>query len=135
MGERCELHEVTMEQFKSFQQNQIEIVKGLHEVRERVVIMEQSMESVKHRLDAQEEQTKAIYELAYEVKAFGQKQEQILAQQGEMLSLMKEHDGRLDKLERAPGDNILSYWKIFVGAIIAGAGGYIFAIWTTKGTP
>ena len=121
-----------MEQLKGFQQNQAEIVKAIQDLRERVVSVEESTKSAHHRLTSQEEQTKAIYELAYEVKAFGKQQEQIIKQQGEMLSLMKEHDGRLDKLERAPGDSLLSYWKILVGALVTGVAGYVMAVLTNK---
>ena len=132
MGERCELHEMTMEQLKTYQLNQVELVKNITDLRERITRVEESTASAHHRIDSQEEQTKAIYELAYEVKAYGKQQEQIIIQQGEMLEMMKGHGGRLDKLERAPGDSLLAYWKIFIGAILTGGGGIVVGYLANK---
>lgn len=132
MGERCELHDMTMEQLKTYQQNQMEIAKSMTDIRERVTRVEDSTKLAHHRLDAQEEQTKAIYELAYEVKTYAKQQDQIIAQQGEIIALINGHGDRLTTLEKAPGESLLSYWKLFIGALVTGAAGYVIAMLSTN---
>lgn len=114
MGENCQAHEAHIQRMKTIEDNitelradQREIVKGCHEIRERTTATEQSTRSAHHRLDTQEEQTKAIYELAYEVKSFGTKQEQIIEQQGQIIKLLTDHDDRIVNLETKDGKEAL----------------------------
>lgn len=97
-------------------------IKNLEDIinkgRERIVIVEQSTKSAHHRLDSQEEQTKAIIKMSSSIEYMAKQVE-------DMVNILKEHDGRLDKLERAPGDTMIAYWKLFVGAIITGGVGII----------
>lgn len=122
-GEVCQVHEMTLKNFEQFQENQKEIVKSISQVRERVTINEQSTKSAHHRLDSQEEQTRAIVKMSTSIEYMAKQVES-------MLELLKEHDGRLDELERAPGQNVLGYWKLFLGALITGGAGILIGILT-----
>lgn len=97
------------------------MMSELGSVKERVVAAEQSTRSAHHRLDSQEEQTKAIYELAHEVKT-------VIAQQSEILSLLQKHDGRLDNLEKKPGNSALQAWKWVLTAVVGGIIGMGFTL-------
>ncbi|MBN2796241.1 MAG: hypothetical protein JXR88_12595 [Clostridia bacterium] len=122
MGEGvCQVHEMTMKHFEQFQENQKDMVKGIAEVRDRIIIAEQSSKSAHRRLDSQEEQTKAIIKMSTSIEYMAKQVES-------MLELLKEHDGRLDKLEKAPGDHVLGYWKLFIGALITGSAGIFIGL-------
>lgn len=121
MVEPCAAHEITIKSFEQFQENQKEIVNTLSSLRERTVITEQSTKSAHHRLDKQEEQTEAIVKISTSI-------EHLAEQVKDMLSLFKEHDDRIVKLERAPGDNINRLWKLFITASVTCAAG-LFVSW------
>lgn len=112
---------MTLKNFSQFQENQKEIVKGLTEIRERITIVEQSSKSAHHRLDSQDEQTKAIIKMSSSVEYMARQVE-------DMVGILKEHDGRLDRLEKAPGDTMISYWKLFIGALVTGGAGIIVGL-------
>ncbi len=121
----CQLHEMTLKNFEQFQENQMEIVKGISEIKQRITIVEQSTKSAHHRLDSQEEQTKAIIKMSTSIEYMARQVE-------DMLVLLKEHDGRLDKLERAPGDSLINYWKLFIGALVTGGAGVLIGLIKNK---
>ena len=120
-GDVCQLHEMTLEMIKQFQDNQKEIVSGLSETKERVALTEASTKSAHHRLDAMEKQTEAIIRMSVSVETMAQKMQ-------EMINYFKDHDGRLDKLEQAPAQAVFAYWKLFVGALITGGAGIVLGI-------
>lgn len=121
MSDACQMHEMTLKNIETLQGNQKDIIKDITTIRERIVIVEQSTRSSHHRLDSQEQQTKAIVKMSASVEYMAKQVE-------ETLCLIKEHDGRLDILERAPGNSILGYWKIFVGAIVSAGGGLVLGL-------
>lgn len=121
MGEICQVHEMTLKNFEQFQENQKEIVTSIANLRERTIEAEQSTRSAHHRLNSQEEQTKAIIKMSSSVEYMARQVE-------DMVGILKEHDGRLDKLEKAPGDTMISYWKLFIGALVTGGAGIIVGL-------
>jgi methyl-accepting chemotaxis protein len=90
-----------------------EIVKGQHEIRERVATVESSSKSAHHRLDSIEELTKSIHEMSYAVKSMS-------SQFADVLSLIKDHDGRIEVIERQPGTLAIKGWT-FIGGIVLAA--------------
>lgn len=118
MAEVCQVHEMTLKNFQQFQENQKEIVNAMANMRERIVQTEQSAKSAHHRLDRQEEQTQAIVKMSNSVEYMARQVE-------ETIGILKEHDGRLDKLEKAPGDAMVAYWKLFIGALVTGFTGIV----------
>ncbi|WP_353106278.1 hypothetical protein [Acetoanaerobium noterae] len=119
--EVCQVHEMTLKNFQQFHDNQKDIVKSINTINERMVAVEQSTKSAHHRLDFQDEQTKAILDISGNIKYMAKQVE-------ETVGILKEHDGRLDKLEKAPGDALIAYWKLFLGAIITGSAGLIVGL-------
>ena len=107
-------------------ENQKDISKTMSAFSERIVAVEQSAKSAHKRLQSQDEQTKAIVEMSSSVKYMAKQVE-------ETVNILKEHDGRLDKLEKAPGDAMIAYWKLFLGAIITGSAGVILGMLINKG--
>ncbi|MGX8797242.1 hypothetical protein ACR6HW_14325 [Fusibacter sp. JL298sf-3] len=85
-------------------------------VKERVVVVEQSTKSAHHRLDSQEEQTKAIIKMATNIEYMARQIE-------DMLYLLKQHDERLDAIEKRPGNALIAYTKLFISALITGGVG------------
>lgn len=112
---------MTLKNFEQFQENQKEIVTTIANLRERIVEVEQSTRSAHHRLNSQEEQTKAIIKMSSSVEYMARQVE-------DMVGILKEHDGRLDELEKAPGDTMISYWKLFIGALVTGGAGIIVGL-------
>ena len=122
-GALIKTHEQLFSEIKKSVQN---LQESTGKDRERIIIVEQSTKSAHHRLDSQEEQTKAIIKMSTSIEYMAKQVE-------DMVNILKEHDGRLDKLERAPGDTMIGYWKIFYGALIAGLAGILITIIVTKG--
>ncbi len=77
-----------------------ETVKEIPDIKERMTSAEASSKSAHHRLDSQEEQTRAIVKMGVAV-------EQMAKETKETIALLKEHDGRLYDLERVPGEAVL----------------------------
>ncbi len=77
-----------------------EAIKELPDIKERMTAAEASGKSAHHRLDSQEEQTRAIVKMGVAV-------EQMAKETKETIALLKEHDGRLYDLERVPGEAVL----------------------------
>lgn len=120
-SETCKAHEMTLKDFERFHENQKELAKSVSELREKTTAIDQSVKSAHHRLDSQEEQTKAIVKMSTSIEYMAKQVEDTLV-------LLKEHDGRLNKLERAPGDNVLSYWKLLIGASITSIVGLLIGL-------
>jgi len=112
---------MTLKSFEQFQEKQKETEKEIRQIRERITVAEQAIKSANHRLDTQEEETKAIIKLSGNIEYMAKQVE-------DMLVLLKEHDGRLEKLEKAPGDKMLDYWKLFIGALITGGSGVLIGM-------
>lgn len=127
MGEGvCQIHEMTMKQFEQFQEIQKEFADRLSDAKDRIIIVEQSSKSAHLRLNSQEEQTKAIIKMSSSIEYMAKQVES-------MLELLKEHDDRLDRLEKAPGDHLLSYFKLFIGALVTGTAGVLIGFIMKKG--
>lgn len=101
------------DQAKDYAANQKAIVEGQHEIRERLAAVESSSKSAHHRLDTQEEQTKAIYEMSVSVRVMSDRIQEII-------DLFDKHETRLDTLERAPAEKIKGYVEtLFISSLIA----------------
>jgi hypothetical protein len=116
----CANHSGHTAQIESLSNGQIEInaslreiVKGQHELRERVAMVDSSSKSAHHRLDTIEDLTKSIHEMSYAVKGMA-------SQVADLLVLIKEHDGRIEKIEHTPGMIAIKGWW-FVGGIVGTA--------------
>ncbi len=142
-GTNCEKIKNTEKNIDKFNENVTELVKSQNDIRERVTKVEESSKTAHHRLDSMEEQTKAIMKLAFSVENMSEKMQ-------EMIDLYKNHDvrlddlektptealnkkvetldGRIDKLEKAPAETIMTYWKLFVGAIVTGTAGIVIGL-------
>lgn len=145
--EHCQMHaahEARMDGFdetvKDVHQNLREIVKGQAEIRERLVRAENNLESVGGRISQQEEYTKAVTRMSISI-------EHMAEQVKEAICLLKDHDGRIadlervpneeiktllettaqrvEKLERAPGELLLSWGKLAIGTLITGGAGIL----------
>lgn len=128
MGDNCVQHLAHEEKFKQidanqleFSKNQSEVIRTLTEIIKQLTVVQESTKSAHHRIDSQEEQTRAIYELAFEVKGFGEKQ-------SEILKLLTNHDGRIELIEKNPGQTALKAWQWFIVAVAGGFIGMFFAI-------
>lgn len=126
--ERCDEHGSCQEkirnaesQIERMDENQTRFVEGQNDLRERLVIAEQSTKSAHHRIDGMEEQTKAIIRMSVSVENMAGKME-------EMINLYKDHDNRIVTLEHAPADKIMSYWQLFVCALITSGGGIVLGV-------
>jgi hypothetical protein len=106
---------------KDLQHNENTIIQSQYETKERVTKVEEASKAAHHRLDNMEEQTKAIIKMSTSIEYMAKQVE-------ETLILYKEHDGRLDKLEKAPGDALIGYWKLFVGALVTGSAGVLLGL-------
>ena len=121
MQEQCQGHEQMVKSFEQFNENQKDIVTRLSDLREKVAVIDQSCRSAHHRVDSIHEQTQAIVKMSSSVEYMAKQVE-------ETLKILKEHDGRINRLEHAPGEQVLSYWKIFIGALVAGGAGVVVGI-------
>jgi hypothetical protein len=88
----------------------------LSSLRERVAVVEQSTKSAHLRIDNIQEQTQAIIEMSASIRYMAKQVE-------ETVSILKEHDSRLETLEKLPGDNVVKALKVlltlFIGALIS----------------
>lgn len=145
--EHCQMHgahEARMDGFdetvKDIHRNIREIVKGQTDVRERLVKTENNIETICGRIAQQEEHTKAVTRMSISI-------EHMAEQVKEAISLLKDHDGRIadlervpneeiktllettaqrvEKLERAPGELLLSWSKLAIGTLITGGAGIL----------
>ncbi len=99
---------------EQLRENDRVVMLELGDIKERIVAVEQAAKSAHHRLDAMEEQTKAVIRLAMSVENMSEKVEKVL-------NLYEEHDTRLLNLEKLPGDSALKTWHwlmVTVGSAI-----------------
>lgn len=111
-------------QLEKYEDNQSKTAEVLTNLVERVTAAEQSTRSAHHRIDSQEEQTRAIYQLAFEVKGLSEKH-------SEILDLLTDHDNRLDTIEKAPGQQALKAYEWLKYTVAGGILGLFFgyALW------
>lgn len=129
--EECMQHEAMRVRIASLQDtvdkyndNQKEIVKGQHALRERAAINGRDIKKLHDRMDKMEIQTEAIVRMSMSVEHMSQ-------QVGEVVALLNNHDDRIEKLERQPGDKLLARWDILVvGAITSTIGLILGGIFT-----
>ena len=123
MPDQCSAHEFIVKEIDKYHNNQQEVVKGQHEIRERLSTVEASSKSAHHRLDDLQELTKGVADLAYQVKRATEHTEKIL----ETLSA---HDKKIIDLEMKSGKTLEDYFrhgvKYLIGAILA----YLFVLAT-----
>jgi len=93
--------ELDIQELDSARENHTEIIGKINE---RLGIVDQSSRSAHHRLNAQEQQTQAIAEMAASVKLIS---EQIK----DVVTTIKTHDSRIVSLERTPSKEILETVK------------------------
>ena len=127
MSDNCQNHSGHTAQMESLTHSQIEInasireiVKGQHEIRERVATVESSSKSAHHRLDSTEKLTDAIVTLAGEVKDVSKDTKAILERMEKQELRTEKHDERIERLEDAPGMIAIKGW-LFVGGFIGTA--------------
>jgi soluble cytochrome b562 len=125
MPEQCAGHEYIVKEIDTYNKNQIEVVKGQHEIRERLTSVESSTKSAHHRLDDLQELTKCVSDLVYQVKRSTEQTTEVLAQ-------LSKHRSELDELKMKSGKSLEDYFrhgmKYLIGAIVA----YLFVL-ATKG--
>jgi len=123
MPETCAAHEYIVKESNNYNSNQSEIVKGQHEIRERLTSVESACKSAHHRLDDLQELTKGVSNLAYEVNRYAEQTDKIL----EKLSA---HDTDITDLKMKNGKSLEDYFrhgvKYLIGAVIA----YMFMLAT-----
>ncbi len=112
--------------FSDMKRTVADLERTVGTVKERVVVVEQSTKSAHHRLDSQEEQTKAIIKMATNIEYMARQIE-------DMLLLIKQHDARIDELERGPAEQVRHYWKLFLGALITGCAGIVISALIKRG--
>ncbi len=98
-----------------------DFTKDCVEVRERLKGVEESTKSAHHRIDALDNQTQAIFDMSASIK--------IMAKQVEdMLKVLKEHDCKIDRLERLPAEKVYNYWQIAVGSLVSAGVGVVIGL-------
>lgn len=81
------------------------------DVRERLVVVEESTKSAHRRIESIEKQTQAIIEMGSAVRYMAKQVE-------EVVGILKEHDERLGNLEKAPADNVLKVVKLIATILV-----------------
>lgn len=114
---KCDTHEFRLDNYDK----RIDKLEQCHvELREKAIEFENSAKSAHFRLDNMEEQTKAILKLGLAV-------EQMTFEIKEVIESYKEHENRLDKLEQAPADTVMKYFRQIVGLLVSAGVGYILS--------
>ena len=115
-SESCASHEFLTKEMNKYHNNQQEIVKGQHEIRERLAEVIASAKSAHHRIDELGEHSKAVIRLAMSVEQIAKQNEQILAKLGT-------HDNEINDLKMKNGKSLEDYFrhgiKYLIGALIA----------------
>ena len=114
---KCETHEFRL---GSIEKKIEKFDECLSELKSKSVEAEASTKSAHFRLDNMEEQTKAILKLGVAV-------EQMTSEIKQIIESFKEHENRLDKLEKAPTDTVMKYFKQIIGLLISAGIGYILS--------
>ena len=114
---KCDTHEFRLGSLEK-RTDKLEECQG--DLKEKAVEFENSAKSAHFRLDNMEEQTKAILKLGIAV-------EQMTSEIKGVIENFKEHENRLDKLEQAPADTVMKYFKQIVGLLISAGVGYILS--------
>lgn len=114
---KCDTHEFRLGSLEK-RTDKLEECQG--ELREKAIEFENSAKSAHFRLDNMEEQTKAILKLGLAV-------EQMTFEIKEVIESYKEHENRLDKLEKAPADTVMKYFRQVVGLLVSAGVGYILS--------
>lgn len=114
---KCDTHEFRLGSLEK-RTDKLEEYQG--ELREKAIEFENSAKSAHFRLDNMEEQTKAILKLGLAV-------EQMTFEIKEVIESYKEHENRLDKLEKAPADTVMKYFRQVVGLLVSAGVGYILS--------
>lgn len=114
---KCDTHEYRLE----ILDKKVEKLEDCQsEMKLKVEKMESSTKSAHYRLDNMEEQTKAILKLGIAV-------EQMTFEIKEVIESYKEHEDRLDKLEKAPADTVMKYFRQIVGLLVSAGVGYVLS--------
>lgn len=110
--EKCQEHSAHTEKL-----NNIEKQLGCFtQIAEKVTIVEQSIKVAHKRIDDVHEQTAAIIEMGTSIRMMAK-------QVQDMLEMLKNHQNRIEVLERLPGETLKGYWKVFLFAILGALGG------------
>lgn len=112
----CASHEFMRKEMDKYHDNQQEIVKGQHDIRERLAEVISSAKSAHHRIDGLSEHSEAVIRLAVSVEQIAKQNEKILNQLGT-------HETAINDLRMQKGRSLEDYFrhgvKYLIGAIIA----------------
>ena len=114
---KCDIHEFRINDLTSRTEKIEECQSDMKLKSEK---LEASTKSAHYRLDNMEEQTKAILKLGVAV-------EQMTSEIKQIIESFKEHENRLDKLEKAPADTVMKYFRQVIGLLISAGIGYILS--------
>ena len=106
--DKCQEHSAHTEKLNHIER-QLECVA---QIAEKLTIVEQSTKTAHKRIDDVHAQTTAIVEMGTSIKMMAK-------QVQDMLEMLKNHNDRIECLERAPGDNLKSKWQDVSKALIA----------------
>jgi chromosome segregation ATPase len=67
-GEKCSGHEYMEKEMQKYHENQIQIVQGLHGIRERVSTLETNKDVLEDRVDQMHKHTEAIWKMTMSVE-------------------------------------------------------------------
>ena len=110
--DKCQEHSAHTEKLNHIER-QLECVA---QIAEKLTIVEQSTKTAHKRIDDVHEQTTAIVEMGTSIKMMAK-------QVQDMLEMLKNHQGRIEILERLPGEELKGYWKVFLFAVLGAIGG------------
>lgn len=81
------------------------------DVRERLVVVEESTKSAHRRIEHIEKQTQAIIEMSSSIRYMASQIEQVV-------NIVKDHDERLTNVEKAPADSVLKAAKLIATILL-----------------
>lgn len=112
----CPNHSQIVKEIDKYNGNQIEMMKGQQDIRERLMEVISSAKSAHHRIDGLSEHSEAVIRLAVSVEQIAKQNEQILAKLGH-------HENEINDLKMKSGKSLEDYFrhgvKYLIGAIIA----------------
>lgn len=112
---KCDIHEFRINDLTSRTEKIEECQSDMKLKSEK---LEASTKSAHYRLDNMEEQTKAILKLGIAV-------EQMTSEIKQIIESFKEHENRLDKLEKAPADTVMKYFRQVIALLVSAGVGYL----------
>lgn len=136
--EKCASHEYVEKQMEKYHDNQQEIVKAQHEIRERLTAVESSTKSAHHRLDGLDRHTEAIIRMSVTVEKLAEEVGKSNELTSKIRSELKEDidikfkalDERLEVVENLPGKVALKYIGVGLGVVVTMVVGFLVITFT-----